>query len=426
VRSFGLDVHRDFCEVAICEDGRVRSAGRVASSPDALQLFADRLAPTDQVALEATGNALRIARLLEPHVARVVVASTKDLKAISEARVKTDRLDARTLAKLLDADLLTECWVPDEDTRALRRRLGRRAQLVRQRTRCKNEIHAVLIRNLNGRPPASDLFGRKGRQWLAEQTLPVDERETVDGCLRQINFLDAELAQVERVIAQQALASEDTRRLLTVPGVNLASAATFMAVVGDVRRFRNPRKLVGYLGLDPIVRQSGSAPARHGAISKAGASEARHMLTEAAFAAVATPGPLRAFHQRVRSRRGPQIAIIAVARKLAVLFWHLLTRGEDYAYGRPSLTEHKLRQIELLAGAEHRRGQRGRTTAYRNVEMRERERELTAQAEQAYQRLVADWQQTRPKGAGAAPGRASQRPSTGQAARQTSAPTPAL
>jgi hypothetical protein len=96
----------------------------------------------------------------------------------------------------------------------------------------------------------------------------------------------------------------------------------------------------------------------------------------AAFAAVATPGPPRTFHQRVRSRRGPQIAIIAVARKLAVLFWHLLTRGEDYAYGRPSLTEHKPRQIELLAGAEHRRGQRGRTTSYRNVEVRDRERDL--------------------------------------------------
>ena len=119
------------------------------------------------------------------------------------------------------------------------------------------------------------------------------------------------------------------------------------------------------------------------------------MLTEATFATVATPGPLRAFHQRVRSRRGPQIAIIAVARKLAVLFWHLLTRGENYAYQRPSLTEHKLRQIELLAGAERRRGQRDQTTADRNVELRDRERQLTAQAEKAYRRLTADWQQSR-------------------------------
>jgi transposase len=109
-----------------------------------------------------------------------------------------------------------------------------------------------------------------------------------------------------------------------------------------------------------------------------------------------------------------------------VIFWHLLTREEDYAYARPSLTAAKLRRLELLAGAPRRQGQRGKTTRpYRLQEVRDRERELSAQAERAYQRLVADWQQ-QPKGAGAAPGRASQGPSTGQAARQAPAPTPAL
>jgi transposase len=121
---------------------------------------------------EATGNALAIARLLEPHAARVVVAATKELRAITEAKVKTDRRDARTLARLLAAGLLSGCWLPDERTRALRRRLARRAQLVRQRTRCKNEVHAVLMRNLKGRPPMTDVFGKRGRAWLAELELP--------------------------------------------------------------------------------------------------------------------------------------------------------------------------------------------------------------------------------------------------------------
>jgi len=116
---------------------------------------------------------------------------------------------------------------------------------------------------------------------------------------------------------------------------------------------------------------------------------------------------------------------MAVVRKLAVLFWHLLTRGENYAYGRPSLTDHKLRQIELLAGADRRPGQRGPTTAERNVEMCDRERQLTAQAEQSYRRLVADWQQNQPNSAGAAPGRASSG-SHRAAARRTSVPGPAL
>jgi transposase len=98
--------------------------------------------------------------------------------------------------------------------------------------------------------------------------------------------------------------------------------------------------------------------AHHGRISKQGAAQARQMLTEAAIVAVSTPGPMRAFYERVRARRGAQIAIVAVARKLAVLFWHLLTREQDYAFQRPSLTRKKLRGLELRAGAERHPGRR--------------------------------------------------------------------
>src|SRR3954449_6443811 len=152
VRFIGLDVHLDFCEVAICEAGRVRSGGRVATSPQGLAILADSLGPDDQVALEATGNALAIARRLEPHVARVVVATRTELRAITEAKVKTDRRDARTLARLLAAGLLHGCWLPDEPTRALRRRLARRGPLGRPRTRAANEGHAGVMGPPQGRP----------------------------------------------------------------------------------------------------------------------------------------------------------------------------------------------------------------------------------------------------------------------------------
>src|SRR3954468_7596036 len=177
VRFIGLDVHLDFCEVAICEAGRVRSGGRVATSAEGLAILADSLGPDDQVALEATGNALAIARRLEPHVARVVVATRTELRAITEAKVKTDRRDARTLARLLAAGLLGGCWLPDEQTRALRRRPARRAQLVRQRPGARNEVRAGLRGPRKGRPPMSDLFGCCGRVWRTELELPADERE---------------------------------------------------------------------------------------------------------------------------------------------------------------------------------------------------------------------------------------------------------
>jgi transposase len=242
----------------------------------------------------------------------------------------------------------------------------------------------------------SDVFGRGGRVWLAELELPADERETVDGCLRQIDFLDGEIAILERGIAEHALGSVAIKRLMTVPGVSLMTAATFIAVVGDIRRFDDPRKLVSYLGLDPKVRQSGSGAARHGRISKQGASQVRQMLAEAAFVAVSTAGPMRAFYERVRARRGHQIAIVAVARKLAVLFWHLLTREQDYAFQRLSLTRKKVRGLELRAGAPRQPGRRDLPTknAYSQRAERDRERELSEHAEVAYRRLVSDWKAT--------------------------------
>jgi hypothetical protein len=121
--------------------------------------------------------------------------------------------------------------------------------------------------------------------------------------------------------------------------------------VRDGSRSGTPSRLVGYLGLDPRVRQSGPGPARHGRISKQGSAPARYALVEAAWSMVRQPGPLRAFYERIRTRRRHQVAIVACARKLACLFWCLLTREEDYAYAQPSLTKKKLRRLELAAGA---------------------------------------------------------------------------
>src|SRR5215204_306135 len=419
VRAVALDVHRDFCEVAIVAEGRVRSAGRIAARPEALELFAQSLDPRDWVALEVTGNAWEIARIIEPHVARVIVVSPSDT-GIRQARAKTDRLDARALAKLLWAGELDGVWTPDERIRAMRRRLARRAQLVRARTRAKNEVHAALMRCLKDRPPASDLFGVKGPRWLAEQDLAVCERETVDSAVRQVDFLDTEIAQVERLIAADALSWPEVKRLMTVPGVNVIVAATFMAAVGDIRRFPDRRKLTAYLGLDPKVRQSGAGPANHGHISKQGSNSARHALVEACWSTVRQPGPIAAFYARIKAKRGHSIAIVAAARKLACLFWCLLTRGEDYAFAQPSLTAKKMRRLELAAGAPRRQG--GRDVWSTNTAMRQAERELALQARRAYERTVADWQAAAKVGASATPGRASQKPAKSQAARQTTSP----
>jgi transposase len=424
MRSIALDVHRDFCEVAIAEAGEVRLAGRVRTEPEALELFARSLAASDRVALEATGNGLAIARIIEPHVDRVLLANPKAVKGATQT-AKTDKIDARTLAQLLAGGFLPEVWIVDEPTRMLRRRVARRAQLVRQRTREKNQVHAILIRNLKARPPVSDLFGVQGRRWLAEQALPEDERETVAACLRNVDFLGGELRLVDKSLAEHALASPEMRRLMTLPGVSFVTAAALMAAIGDVSRFPTARHLVAYIGLNPRVRQSGSEPARHGRISKQGPGEARHLLVEAAWHAARTTGPLRAFAERIKRKRGANIATVAVARKLVVIAWYMLSRGEDYAFTRPSLVREKLRKLELAVGAERRKGKRNPVRVFATPEQHRLEKQLAAQAETAYQRLVRDWQPAI-KATGAAPGRASREPSSGQAARQGNSPTPAL
>jgi transposase len=150
-RAIGVDVHRDFCVVAICEDGVTRLAGRVPSTSEGLGALAESLLPTDRVALEVTGGCWEVARILEPHVQRVVVVSPDDT-GITSARAKTDKLDARALARLLWKGELEAVWMPDERCRILRRRLARREQLTRARTRSKNEIHASLQRRLQAKP----------------------------------------------------------------------------------------------------------------------------------------------------------------------------------------------------------------------------------------------------------------------------------
>jgi hypothetical protein len=247
------------------------------------------------------------------------------------------------------------------------------------------------MRRLQGKPPCSDLFGVKGRQWLQGLELPVEETETVGVALRHVAFLDAEIEEVERLIAKQMLLSADARRLMSVPGVNVICAASFLAAVGDIHRFRSSPQLVAYLGLDPKVRQSGEQPARSGRISKRGSPQARWALVEAAWSVVRQPGPLHAFYQRIRGRRGHGKAIVASARKLATLFWCLLTRGEDYAHQQPSLTAKKMRLLEIRAGSPTLKGTPTGTWATRE-KMRDAERELAEQAEASYVRTVSDWQ----------------------------------
>ena len=339
--------------------------------------------------------------MLPPLVRRVVVSNPRKTRAIAEAKVKTDKVDARILAQLLAADFLPETWVADDRTRRLRRLVMRRTHLVKQRTRLKNQVHAILSRNLVPACPHADLFSGVGRRWLASHALPADELRSVDALMRQLDFHGDELAAVERDIAIEAIDDPVVARLMTVPGIDVTVAIAVVAAVGDFSRFDDPNRLVAYLGLNPRVRQSGNSPAVHGRITKAGPAQARGMLVEAAFSAARAPGPLRAFYRRVKDRRGFQVATVATARKMTVLCWHLITKNQDYAFARPSLNAHKRRRLELAAGAPSQRGPvRGSTHDYHIKQLRDQERAFVEHAERGYEVMIAHWQPKKPTGTG--------------------------
>jgi transposase len=338
-----------------------------------------------------------VAAVIGPHVKRVVIANPMQVRVIAHARIKTDTIDAGVLAQLYASGFLPEVWIADEATQALRRQVTRRNQVVRQRSRLKNIIQSILHAHLIPACPAADLCGSKGRAWLSEQILPDDERYAIERHLREFDRLADDLRVIERDLARSALADESVARLMTIPGIDMVVALALVAAIGDVQRFEASQKLVSYLGLNPSVRQSGPGPAHHGRITKQGRGHARGMLVEAAWAAARAPGPLRAFFLRVSSRRGQHVAAVATARKLAVLIWHLLHKGESYLWARPALHAKKMRELELKAGHPAARGQKGAAHAYNLKSHRDQERRWVEQAEAAYTRFVASWSPRGPR-----------------------------
>jgi transposase len=397
-RVIGMDIHRTFAEVVFWQEGRLRWYGRVDMTHAGLEGFGRGLTKNDEVVLEATGNAMAVVRVLRPYVARVIIANPLQVKAIAHAHVKTDKIDAGVLASLHAAGFLPEVWLPDAETERLRRLVARRNQIVRQRTRVKNETHAILAAHLVPLCPHAELFNGPGRAWLDRQPLPDDERAAVMRHLRELDRLGEDLAVLDRDIAEATVDDSAVRRLLTIAGMNVTVAAGLVAAIGDIRRFPSPQELVSYFGLNPRVRQSGLGLAQHGRISKIGRAHARALLVEAAWAAAKAPGPLHAFFLRIRARRGHQVAVVATARKMAVLVWHLLAKETDYLWARPALVAHKLRALELRAGRPMQKGnKRGPAYAYNVKALRAQEMAIAEQAERAYEHLVGRWQ-PRPPG----------------------------
>jgi transposase len=354
-RFVGLDIHKRVVEGCVLDAaGQVVQRVRTGTSRAELEALGRTvLRPDDRVALEATTNTWAIVRVLTPFVAEVVVSNPLRTRAIADAKVKTDKVDAEVLAQLLRADFLPRVWQPDEATQRLRALTTHRAQLVADRTRLKNRLHAVLHQRLLT-PPVTKLFSHAGLAWLATAPLPPEERAAVERTQRLLAAVEAERTALERPLAELGYADARVKLLLTLPGVDLTVAQTLLAALGEVTRFRDGAHAASYLGLVPATRQSADH-CHHGPITKAGRGHARWVLVQAAHAVAEHPGPLGAFFRRLAHRKGnPNIAVVATARKLVVLAWHLLTSGEPYRYALPRPTAQKLSRLRVRATGQRR------------------------------------------------------------------------
>jgi transposase len=341
---YGLDVHKEFIQVCQLDvKGANRKEYRIGGSAEEIDRWAQGLGPRDQVVLETTFHSWAIHAIVSQYAGRVVVANALQVKAIAHAKIKTDKVDAYTLARLLQADFLPSVELPDEKTWALRKLVSHRRLLVKQRVAIKNSILASFHRCLIS-PPEGDAFSVRGRRWMRSVELSPAERFLVDNALDLLEAIEERIDATDQQLLKTAAIEEQARLLMTIPGVGVTVAMGLLAAIGDIRRFPSPGQLASYFGLVPRVSQS-AGRSYYGRITKAGPGHARSLAVEAAQMLARSPSPIATTFYRVRRKKGYNVAVTALARKLIVLVWYMLHNGEPYRYAPVESTRKKLRSL---------------------------------------------------------------------------------
>jgi transposase len=259
-------------------------------------------------------------------VARTVVAHPYHIKLIASSFVKTDKRDTLALARLLAADLVPEVWVPPTHVRELRALVSHRTRLVGQRAAAKNRLHSLLHRH-HIIPPSGNLYSAENRAWWDGLQVSDSEKLRARHDLALIEYLSSLIDEVEAELARLSASetwADQVPFLIQLPGVGMLTAMTLLSAIGDVTRFATAKKLVGYSGLGASVHASGQTR-RTGRITKQGRRELRAAMVEAAWAAVRTHPYWKDKFEALANRIGRQKAIVALARKLLVVVWHVLT-----------------------------------------------------------------------------------------------------
>jgi transposase len=349
----GIDIHKKVC--AIClkdEKGKILREFQIRNTREGIgELLASLRGKEASVVMESTNTLwMKLYDALEEEGIPVVLANPYKTRVIAESKLKNDKVDAAILADLLRADMVASSYVPEKEVRELKELIRYRQVIKGQTTATKNRIHSILNKydlTFEG----TDLFGKKGRIWFKTIIPQVRKRDAfvLEKELSTLDHFSEILDEIEGDLAQEAVEREDVHLLMSITGVDFFTALLFLYEVGDISRFPTASHLSSWVGLVPRVHQSGDT-LYHGRITKQGNKLVRWALVQAAHAAVRWDPQMAAFYNRISARKGKKKAIVAVARKLSVIIYHMLKKGERYYYFNPTTYVRKLKRLHRIAG----------------------------------------------------------------------------
>jgi transposase len=351
IYHIGVDYHKKYSHLVVQDTaGNILKSGRVINDKEGVIKF---LSPFEEgkkrAVVEATRNWTVIYDWLEEICDEVKLANPLKVKAIAEAKIKTDKIDATVLSNLLRVDLLPVAHVPSKEARALRLALRERMFFVRLRTMVKNRVYTLFDRypeEIRKLDLQSDLFGKIGREQLKKLSLSELDREIIDRECEFIDSLNIYISQAEETIERYSHDNADVKRLITLPGIGKFFARLIAAEIDGVERFTNPKKLAGYAGLVPSTYSSGGKT-WNGRIIKGGNKWLRWAFIEAVIPAIRCDEELKEEYERIKAKKGYNKAKVAIARKLLTMAYHVLKEKRNY-YKKNKLVR-ELKRIQRLS-----------------------------------------------------------------------------
>ncbi len=329
----GVDNHKRFSYLSVMDDkGIVVKEGRVVNTKEAINSFLGKdYTKNTSAVLEAGRNWTVMYDWLEEELDEVTLAHPMKVKAIAEAKIKTDKIDAKTLAHLLRCDLIPEAYVCDKEARVAKNILRQRMFLVKLSTMVKNRLHLILDRHpqVRGQIDPSDLFGKQGLEWLKVVTLPKEDRRILDGELELLQYLREKIDASDHWVAELVKDSMDARLLMTIPGIGKFFALLIATEIDDIGRFRDKNKFASYAGLIPSVHASADKRF-YGRIIGHGNKYLRWAFIEAVWPAIRKDLSLREFYESLKAPKGANKAKVAVARRLSIIAYRILSQRKPY------------------------------------------------------------------------------------------------